>query len=89
MGTRIQLDPELDLDTLDLDDWERTIAVALQEYGMYLGDTAGGINVALLNAYSFQGNPYEGLLPEELITEGGLLLSAFPPDRFRVIKPPE
>jgi hypothetical protein len=88
MGAHLQLDPELDLDTLGLDPWERTIAQALQVYGMYLSDTGGGIGLSMLHAYSFQGNPYEGLLPEAAITEGGVFLSKLPPESFRVLAPP-
>jgi hypothetical protein len=88
MGAHLQLDPDLDLDALDLDPWERTIAVALQVYGMYLGDTGGGIGLSMLHAYSFEGNPYEGLLPDEVITEGDIFLTKLPPDSFRVLSPP-
>jgi hypothetical protein len=38
MGARIQLDPNLDLDTLDLTDNAKVIARALQEYGAYVVD---------------------------------------------------
>jgi hypothetical protein len=87
MGAHLQLDPDLDLDSLGLEDWERTIAEALQQYGMYLGDTAGGIPLALVGAYSFTGNPYRGLLPESLIAEGGVLLPNLPPEAFRMLAP--
>jgi hypothetical protein len=87
MGAHLQLDPSLDLDRLGLEDWERTVAVALQEYGMYLGDSAGGIPLVLVNAYSFEGNPYEGLLPATLISEGGVLLSKLPAGAFRMLAP--
>jgi hypothetical protein len=88
MGAHLQLDPDLDLDQLGLDGAERTIATALQEYGMYLGDTAGGIPLALVNAYSIRGNPYQDLLPASLIAEGGVLLPNLPPDAFRMLAPP-
>ncbi|UCG15251.1 MAG: Ig-like domain-containing protein [Phycisphaerales bacterium] len=89
MGSHLQLDPDLDLDALDLEPWERTIAVALQTYGMILGDTGSGIGLAMLHAYSFQGNPYDGLLPDDVITEGVVFFDKLPPDRFRVLRPPE
>lgn len=87
MGSHLQLDPALDLNSLGLDPWERTIAVALQTYGMYLVDSAGGIPLAAVHVHSFQGNPYQGLLPDTAIQEGGTLLSKLPPDRFRVLSP--
>ena len=89
MGAHLQLDPDLDLDRLGLDPWERTIATALQEYGMYLGDSAGGIPLAMASAYSFRGNPYQDLLPRTLIAEGGVLLSKLPAEAFRMLAPPE
>ena len=57
-GARLQLDPELDLDTLSLAPWQRTIARALQEYGMYLGDTGDTVGLSAIHADSFPGTPY-------------------------------
>ncbi|MCP4247455.1 MAG: hypothetical protein GY778_10445, partial [bacterium] len=88
MGSLLQLDPALDLDTLDLDPWERSIAVALQTYGMYLGDTGGGIGISLLHGYSFEGNPYDGLLPPEAESDGVVFLTKLPAASFRVLQPP-
>lgn len=87
MGSHLQLDPSLDLDELDLEPWERTVAVALQEYGMYLVDTAGGISIQLVHGQSFEGDPWETLLPPGTAEEGGVLLSKLPPDAFRVLEP--
>ncbi|MBN1487729.1 MAG: hypothetical protein JW981_08815, partial [Anaerolineae bacterium] len=42
-GARIQLDPNLDLDSLGLSPRAQVVARALQEYGAYMGDIAGGI----------------------------------------------
>jgi hypothetical protein len=44
-GARVQLDPSLDLDSLGLTPWQKTIARALQEYGMLLVDTGGGFGL--------------------------------------------
>jgi hypothetical protein len=87
MGSRIQLDPSLDLTTLGLQTWEMTIATALQEYGAYIVDSAGGINIAALHVHTFEGNPYAGLLPDTILQEEGAIISTLPPDRFRVIAP--
>jgi hypothetical protein len=40
-GARLRLDPTLDLDTLPLSPAERTVAVALQQYGAYVVDVGG------------------------------------------------
>ena len=44
-GGRVQLDPSLDLDALGLSSSGKTIARALQEYGAYVGDYTGSINL--------------------------------------------
>jgi len=57
-GTRVQLDPKLDLDALGLTPWQKTVARALQVYGMYLVDT-GSLGLYAVNPLSFGGtNPY-------------------------------
>jgi hypothetical protein len=59
-GTRVQLDPKLNLDTLGLAPWQKTVARALQVYGMYLVDT-GSLGLYAVNPISFGGtNPYAG-----------------------------
>lgn len=81
-GARLQLDPELDLDTLALKPWQRTIARALQEYGMYLGDTGDTVGLSAIHADSFPGTPYpwgdavHATMPTELLS------------RMRVLKLP-
>jgi len=81
MGTRVQLDPSLDLDTLDLSPYERTIARALQEYGMILGDSGGSLSLYAVHPQSYPSDPYAGILP------GGtsVTLAKIPVDRFRVL----
>jgi hypothetical protein len=44
-GGRIQLDPDLDLDSLGLSETGRMIAEALQTYGAYVGDYSGATNL--------------------------------------------
>jgi hypothetical protein len=79
-GARLQLDPTFNVGSLPR--YERTIARALQRYGMYLADT-GGNNVSLyaVNPQSYRTNPYRGLLP------GGdyVYLRNIPINLFRVI----
>ncbi len=87
IGAHLQLDPNLDLNTLNLQPWERTIAEALQTYGMYCADTGSGIALSMLHGYSFQGDPYSGLLPPEAYS-GWSFLSKLPAQSFRVLKPP-
>jgi hypothetical protein len=83
-GTRVQLDPSLDLNTLHLRPYQRTIARALQTYGMILGDTGGAFALYAVGRQGFKGNPYQKTLPRASFPD----LSAIPADRFRVLQPP-
>ncbi|CAM2011663.1 hypothetical protein APED_33675 [Acanthopleuribacter pedis] len=79
-GARLQLDPDLDLAALDLTPYERTIARALQEYGMFLVDQGGasGIGLYAVDPVSAARNPYEGLWPnEDYVALPNIPLSAF------------
>ncbi len=82
-GARVQLDPSLDLDSLDLRPYQRTIAEAMQTYGMILGDTGGAFGLYAVGRQGL-GDAYEGLLPDEEFPD----LSAIPADRFRVLELP-
>ncbi|OIO65654.1 hypothetical protein AUJ68_02520 [Candidatus Woesearchaeota archaeon CG1_02_57_44] len=86
-GAHVQLDPALDLDTLNLTPAERTIARALQEYGMYLVDNAGeyGVSLYAVDPKSFEGDPYDGMFPAEDYPA----LSRIPLASFRVLALPE
>ncbi len=80
MGTRFQLDPSLDLDTLGLDAGEKMVARALQVYGMYIVDSSGGVHCYAANASFYAVNPYPTSwnhgLPRELL---GHLRAIAPP----------
>jgi hypothetical protein len=82
-GARVQLDPSLDLDSLGLQGYERTIARALQVYGAYVGDTGGnGISLYALNPASTPQNPYGTILPDETYPS----LAGIPFERMRVLR---
>lgn len=85
-GARVRLDPSVDLNSLNLTPAEHTIAKAMQEYGMFLTDRGGGPVVGLyaVDPRSVQGNPYEGLLPDEDFS----VLESIPLDRLQVLKLP-
>jgi hypothetical protein len=57
-GARLQLDPSLDLSTLGLQPWQRTIARALQQYGMFVGDTGDTVGLSAVNPLSLPANSY-------------------------------
>jgi hypothetical protein len=85
-GARLQLDPGLDLDALGLTGAEKTVAQALQEYGMYLVDNGGenGIGLYLIDPRSVSVDPYVGILPDENFPA----LANIPLDKFRVLQLP-
>ena len=66
-GAHVRLDPTLDLDALGLSGPERTIAEAMQVYGLYLADNGGdsGMGLYAIDPRSVMGDPYEGLLGDE------------------------
>lgn len=83
-GARLRLDPSLDLNSLNLTPAERTIAKAMQEYGMFLTDNGGdwGVSLYAVDPRSVRGNPYAGLLPDEDFP----VLENIPLDRLQVLK---
>ncbi len=78
-GARLQLDPSLDLNTLNLSPAAKVIARAMQEYGLYVGDNSHGISLYAESFYGKPTNPWAGLLSEND-------LSNIPIDRLRVLK---
>jgi hypothetical protein len=71
-GARVQLDPTLNLNDLGLNPWQRTIAEALQRYGMILGDVGGTLSLyAQHNATTSVPYPWGeksfAFLPERLV----------------------
>lgn len=82
-GARLQLDPDLDLESLNLTPIERTVARALQEYGMILADIGGGIELEMVHPMSF-GKTHHEILPDE----DYIYFDNIPIDRMRVLKLP-
>ena len=80
-GARLQLDPSLDLRKLGLSPAAYTIGKALQRYGMYLGDTGGGISLYAVNGQSYSTNPYRRFSAGAYAD-----LNKIPINRFRVLR---
>ena len=68
-GGRVQLNPHLDLDALGLSDSGKTIAKALQEYGAYVADYSGAINLYAENSPEAREIWESGLLDDYEIRE--------------------
>jgi hypothetical protein len=84
-GTLLQLDPTLDVDSLGLPAWQRTIARALQRYGMYLADGGGSLSIGGENPIN-RGDLWAEL---GLMGDSVLFDSKFPWGRMRVLAAPE
>jgi len=80
-GMRVQLDPTIDLDTLDLSPSALVIARALQEYGAFVADYGGAISLYADGSLEAQAYWNEGTL------EPGELMGGVEPSWLRVIEP--
>lgn len=80
-GAVIQLDPKLNLDQFGLTPVERTIARALQGYGMVLVDYAGGNVIYAEGLYGKKDRSWDGKIRE---WSGGII--NIPVENFRVLK---
>ena len=83
-GARVRLDPALDLDSLPLEPYERTIAEALQTYGMWLVDTSGSSDIALyaVAPASVSDDPYATVWS----SAPWITLDHIPLDAFQVLE---
>jgi hypothetical protein len=61
-GALLQLDPQLDVESLGLDAAGLAIARAMQQYGMYLGDGAGNLVVYAEGLPFVEPSPWDGLM---------------------------
>jgi hypothetical protein len=84
-GTLLQLDPSLDVDALPIPGWQKTIARAMQRYGMYLRDGGGSLSITGENPIN-RGDLWAGV---GLAGDSALLDSSFPWGRMRVLAPPK
>jgi hypothetical protein len=86
IGARLQLNPGLNLDSVNLAPYEKTIARAMQLYGIFLVDTGGrsGIGLYAIDPKSADPNPYGTLLP----LDDYIHLDKIPLDRLRVLTLP-
>jgi hypothetical protein len=82
-GTLLQLDPRIRVATLPLPDWQKTIARALQVYGMYLVDEGGTLSIGAENTIN-RGDVWGqvGLYGDSVLFD-----AAFPWGSMRVLKP--
>ncbi len=84
-GTRLQLDPSMDIDSLDIPASGKVIARALQEYGMFLCDNGGGHQLYAYNPIG-SDKSWAGMLPTDEDGISWIFNSQISITDFRVLK---
>jgi hypothetical protein len=84
-GQRFQLDPSVDVSALPIPAWEKTIARALQVYGMYLRDNSGSFAILAENSIS---RGYDAWAQVGLGGRSSAYLSGIPWSRLRALGSP-
>jgi|SRR5579862_4879233 len=83
-GMRLQLDPSLNVDALPIPSWEKTLARAMQTYGMYLRDQGGSLAILAENPIS---RGYDAWAKVGL-TGDSVGITGIPWSSFRVVAAP-
>ncbi|HST26682.1 MAG TPA: hypothetical protein VLJ76_11910, partial [Gaiellaceae bacterium] len=83
-GTRLQLDPSVNVAALPIPAWEKTIARAMQTYGMYLRDNGGSFVIYAENPVS---RGYDAWAKAGMPRGDSVGLSGIPWSKLRVITP--
>lgn len=82
-GTLLQLDPRIRVAELPIPDWQKTIARALQRYGMYLVDEGGTLSIRAENPVN-RGDLWASV---GLTGDSASFSSSFPWSSMRVLEP--
>ena len=85
-GMRLQLDPTLDVDALNIPAWQKTIAKAVQVYGMYVKDQGGTFGIHAENPISRGYDAWAKVGFDTSLTSASL--SGIPWERLRVVAAP-
>lgn len=83
LGSRFRLDPNLDIDALNLPPFTRMLAVAAQTYGVVVRDTSGAVTVYGEDPTPTGTSPYPALFGG---ASPGDLMARFPWDRLQLLK---
>src|SRR5437588_243542 len=84
-GTRLQLDPSLNVDALQIPAWEKPVARAMQVYGMYLRDQGGSFAIYAENPV---GRGYDAWSKAGLPGGDNAPLTGVPWNKLRVVSAP-
>jgi hypothetical protein len=84
-GTRLQLDPSVNVDALAIPAWEKPIVRAMESYGMYLRDGGGSFAIYAENPVS---RGYDAWSKAGLPGGDAISLTGIPWGKLRVLNPP-
>jgi hypothetical protein len=84
-GAHLQLDPSVDVDALPIPTWQKTIAKALQAYGMYLRDQGGSFVIYAENPVS---RGYDAWAKAGMPSGGNAPMDGIPWSKLRVLSAP-
>ncbi len=84
-GTRLQLDPSVNVDSLSIPAWEKPIVRAMQAYGMYLRDGGGSFAIYAENPVS---RGYDAWSKVGISGGDQIGLSGIPWSKLRVVTAP-
>ncbi|TXT56010.1 MAG: hypothetical protein BAJATHORv1_30394 [Candidatus Thorarchaeota archaeon] len=84
-GARLQLNPSIDVDDLEMEEAGKVIARAMQNYGMFLCDNGGGHQVYAYNPIN-SGYSWEGILDTDDDGISWIFNSSISITDFRVLK---
>jgi hypothetical protein len=84
-GARLQLDPSVNVESLPIPAWQKTIARAIQKYGMYLRDNGGSFVIYAENPVA---RGYDAWSKAGLPSGDSVSIVGIPWDKLRVIGPP-
>jgi chitodextrinase len=87
-GNHLQLDPSINVDALAIQPWEKTIAKALQKYGMYLRDGGGALAIYAENPINRGQSPDKWSQLGFGTGNSVSFSSAFPWSQMRILVPP-
>lgn len=84
LGTRLRLDPDLDLDTLPLTRVGRVLARAAQRYGIFVRDSSGSVPFYAQDPVNMDKDPWPEIFEHKSPTQ---VLAGFPWHRMQVVAP--
>lgn len=85
-GARLRIDPQLDLDALDLSPAVHTIARAAQRYGMIVRDKSGTVSLYAEDPHPLGRNPYPRLFGFDYPSNMQRLIGQLPWRRMQVLE---